>query len=232
MLATVINALAIVLGSIVGLVIRKGIQDRYQKIIYSAAGLTSLAIGIQMILKTSHILAFAIALIAGGLAGTYLDIEGAILRFGERLKSRFAAKSESSTFAAGFLTASVLYCSGAMTIVGAFKAGTEGDYSLILTKSVLDGFMSVIFAGAMGIGVAFSALTILVYQGGLTLLSVWIKPIVSDLMLAELTGIGGALVLMIGFGLLDIKKFKTADFLPAMIITVLLVLAFPFIPFL
>lgn len=232
MLATIINALAVILGSVMGLVIRKGIQDRYQKVIYSAAGLTSLAIGIQMVLKTSHILAFAIALIAGGLVGTWLDIEGAILRLGEKLKSRFAAKSEGSTFAAGFLTASVLFCSGAMTIVGAFKAGTEGDFSLILTKSVLDGFMSVIFAGAMGVGVAFSALTILVYQGGLTLLSVWIKPIVSDLMLAELTGIGGALVLMIGFGLLDIKRFKTADFLPAMIITVLLVLAFPFIPFL
>lgn len=232
MLATIINALAIVIGSLVGLVIRRGIQDRYQKIIYSAAGMTSLAIGIQMLLKTSHILAFAIALIAGGLAGTWLDIEGAILRFGEKLKSRFAGKSESSTFAAGFLTASVLFCAGAMAIVGAFKAGTEGDYSLILTKSVLDGFMSIIFAGAMGIGVAFSALTILVYQGGLTLLSGWIKPFVSEIMLAELTGIGGALVLMIGFGLLDIKKFKTADFLPAMLVTILLVLAFPYIPFL
>lgn len=232
MLATIINALAIVIGSLIGLVIRKGIQDRYQKIIYSAAGMTSLAIGIQMLLKTSHILAFAVALIAGGLAGTWLDIEGAILRFGEKLKSRFAGKSESSTFAAGFLTASVLFCAGAMAIVGAFKAGTEGDYSLILTKSVLDGFMSIIFAGAMGIGVAFSALTILVYQGGLTLLSGWLKPFVSEIMLAELTGIGGALVLMIGFGLLDIKKFKTADFLPAMLVTILLVLAFPYIPFL
>ncbi len=232
MIATIINALAIVIGSIVGLIIRKGIQDRYQKIIYAAAGLTSLAVGIQMMLKTSHILAFAIALIIGGLVGTRLDIEGAILRLGEKLKTRFAGKSEGSTFAAGFLSASVLYCAGAMAIVGAFKAGTEGDYSLILTKSVLDGFMSIIFAGAMGVGVAFSAIPILVYQGGLTLLSVWIKPYVSEVMLAELTGIGGALVLMIGFGLLDIRKFKTADFLPAMIVTILLVLAFPFIPFL
>ncbi len=232
MIATIINALAIVIGSIVGLVIRRGIQDRYQKIIYSAAGFTSLAVGIQMMLKTSHILAFATALIIGGLVGTRLDIEGAILRLGEKLKTRFAGKSEGSTFAAGFLSASVLYCAGAMAIVGAFKAGTEGDYSLILTKSVLDGFMSILFAGAMGVGVAFSAIPILVYQGGLTLLSVWIKPYVSEVMLAELTGIGGVLVLMIGFGLLDIRKFKTADFLPAMIVTILLVLAFPFIPFL
>ncbi|HWP69169.1 MAG TPA: DUF554 domain-containing protein [Rectinemataceae bacterium] len=232
MLATIINALAVLAGSIIGLVLRKGIQERYQKIIFTAAGLTSLTIGIQMALKTSHMLAFALALIVGGLLGTLLNIEGAVLGLGERLKRRFAKKSEGSTFAEGFLSASVLYCSGAMAIVGSFKAGTEGDYSIILTKSVLDGFMSIIFAGAMGPGVAFSALSILVYQGALTIMSVWVKPFVTDIMLAELTGIGGALVIMIGLSLLDIKKFKTGDFLPALVVIVLLVLAFPYIPFL
>lgn len=232
MLATIINALAVLAGSIIGLVLRKGIQERYQKIIFTAAGLTSLTIGIQMALKTSHMLAFAVALIVGGLLGTLLNIEGAVLGLGERLKRRFAKKSEGSTFAEGFLSASVLYCSGAMAIVGSFKAGTEGDYSIILTKSVLDGFMSIIFAGAMGPGVAFSALSILIYQGALTIVSVWVKPFVTDIMLAELTGIGGALVIMIGLSLLDIKKFKTGDFLPALVVIVLLVLAFPYIPFL
>ena len=232
MLATIINALAVLVGSIIGLILRKGIRERYQKIIFTAAGLTSLTIGIQMALKTSHMLAFAIALIVGGLLGTLLNIEEAVLGLGERLKQRFAKKSEGSTFAEGFLSASVLYCSGAMAIVGSFKAGTDGDYSIILTKSVLDGFMSIIFAGAMGPGVAFSALSILVYQGALTIMSVWVKPFVTDIMLAELTGIGGALVIMIGLSLLDIKKFKTGDFLPALVVIVLLVLAFPYIPFL
>jgi uncharacterized protein len=232
MLATIINALAVLAGSLLGLFLRKGIQERYQKIIFTAAGLTSLTIGIQMALKTSHILAFAIALIIGGILGTLLDVEGAVLGFGERLKRRFAKNSEGSTFAEGFLSASVLYCSGAMAIIGSFKAGTEGDYSIILTKSVLDGCMSVIFAGAMGPGVAFSALPVLVYQGFLTIASVWVKPFVTDVMLAELTGIGGAFVIMIGLSLLDIKKFKTGDFLPALVVTVLLVLAFPYVPFL
>lgn len=232
MIATVINALAIVIGSVMGLILRKGIKERYQAVIYAAAGITSLTIGIQMVLKTTHLLAFAIALIIGGLLGTWLDIEGGILRLGEGLRRRFDKKSEGSTFAAGFLNASVLYCAGAMAIVGAFKAGTEGDYSILLTKSVLDGFMSIIFAGAMGPGVIFSALSVLVYQGALTLLSVWVKPLVSGVMLAELTGIGGALVIMIGLGLLDIKKFKTADFLPALVAIILLVLVFPYIAFL
>lgn len=232
MLAAVINALAVVIGSIIGLILRKGIKERYQQIIFAASGVTSLTIGIQMVLKTNHLLAFAIALILGGLIGTWLNIEGAIMGFGERLKKRFDKKSEGSTFALGFLNASILYCAGAMAIIGSFKAGTEGDYSIILTKSVLDGFMSIIFAGAMGPGVAFSALSILVYQGILTIVSVWVKPFVTEIMLAEITGIGGALVLMIGLGLLDIKKLKTGDFLPALVVTVLLVLAFPYVPFL
>jgi uncharacterized membrane protein YqgA involved in biofilm formation len=232
MLATFINAAAIVLGSLVGLLLKKSLSERYEKAVFTAAGIVSLTIGIQMALKTSHVLAFAIALILGGLAGTFLDIEGAILRLGERLKKRFAKREEGGTFAYGFLSASVLYCSGAMAIVGSFKAGTEGDYALILTKSVLDGFISIIFASAMGVGVAFSALTVLVYQGFLTLASVWLKPWVSELMIAELTGIGGALVVMIGINLLDLKKLKTGDFLPALVVTVLLVMAMPFAPFL
>ncbi|MGB4585615.1 MAG: DUF554 domain-containing protein [Rectinemataceae bacterium] len=232
MFGTIINALAVIIGSILGLILRKGIKERYQQIIFAAAGVTSLIIGVQMALKTTHLLAFALALIIGGLLGTWINIEGAVMDFGDRLKRRFDRKSEGSTFALGFLNASVLYCSGAMAIVGSFKAGTEGDYSLLLTKSVLDGFMSIIFAGAMGPGVAFSAISILVYQGLLTLVSVWVKPFVTDLMLAELTGIGGALVIMIGLGLLDIKKFKTGDFLPALVVTIILVLAFPYVPFL
>jgi uncharacterized membrane protein YqgA involved in biofilm formation len=232
MLATFINAAAIVLGSLVGLLLKKSLSERYEKAVFTAAGIVSLTIGIQMALKTSHVLAFAIALILGGLAGTFLDIEGAILRLGERLKKRFAKREEGGTFAYGFLSASVLYCSGAMAIVGSFKAGTEGDYALILTKSVLDGFISIMFASAMGVGVAFSALTVLVYQGFLTLASVWLKPWVSELMIAELTGIGGALVVMIGINLLDLKKLKTGDFLPALVVTVLLVMAMPFAPFL
>lgn len=232
MLAVFINAGAIIVGSLIGLLLRKGIPEKYQKTIYSAAGLVSLVIGIQMAIKTSHFLAFAVALISGGLVGTWLNIEGGVLRFGEWLKRRFAQKNNDPAFAEGFLNGSVLFCSGAMAIVGSFKAGTSGDYSIILTKSVLDGFISIMFAGAMGPGVIFSALSVFLYQGALTLVSVWVKPYVTDLMLQELTGIGGALVIMIGLGLLDIKKFKTGDFLPALVVTVLLVLAMPYVPFL
>lgn len=232
MLATVINALAIVAGSFIGMLLKKGLSKRFQTVIYTAAGITTVVIGVQMALKTSHILAFALALIAGGLVGTAIKIEDAVLSLGGRLKNRFAHGEESGNFALGFLNASVLYCSGAMAIIGSFKAGAEGDYSILLTKSILDGTLSILFASAMGIGVVFSAITVLVYQGLLTLVSIWVKPFVTPLMLAELTGIGGALVLMIGLGLLDIKKLKTGDFLPALVFTVLFVIAMPYVTFL
>jgi uncharacterized membrane protein YqgA involved in biofilm formation len=231
MLATLINAIAIVAGSLLGLLLKKGLSKKYEVAVFSASGVITLVIGMQMAFKTTHILAFALALIIGGLVGTVLDVEGGILRLGEVLKRRFA-KGDDETFAYGFLSASVLYCAGAMAIVGSFKAGTDGDFSILLTKSVLDGFMSIIFASALGPGVAFSALSVLVYQGILTIASVWIKPYVSPLMLAEVTGIGGALVIMIGINLLDLRKLKTGDFLPALVLTVLFVLAMPFVPFL
>jgi uncharacterized protein len=232
MLATLINALAIVAGSLIGILLKKGLSKRFETAIFTAAGITSLVIGIQMAIKTSHVLALALALILGGLLGTAIKIEDAVLSLGERLKNRFARNETNGNFAQGFLSASVLYCSGAMAIIGSFKAGTEGDFSLLLTKSILDGTLSVLFASAMGIGVAFSALSVLGYQGILTLISIWVKPYVSDLMLAELTGIGGALVIMIGIGLLDLKKLKTGDFIPSLLFTILFVIAMPYVTFL
>jgi uncharacterized protein len=232
MLATAINALAIIVGSIIGLLLKKGLSKRFETAIFTAAGVTTVVIGIQMALKTGHILAFALALILGGLVGTAIKVEDAVMSLGERLKNRFARGDEDGSFALGFLNASVLYCSGAMAIIGAFKAGTEGDYSILLTKSILDGTLSILFASAMGVGVVFSALSVFVYQGLLTLVSIWIKPYVTPLMLAELTGIGGAFVLMIGLNLLDIKKLKTGDFLPALLFTVLFVFAMPYVTFL
>ena len=229
MLAAVINSAAIVVGSIIGILLKKGLSKRYEEAIYTASGVVTLVIGIQMAITTGHVLAFALALIFGGLGGTLLDIEGAFYKLGEVLKRKFAKDEEGGHFALGFLNASVLFCSGAMAIVGSFKAGTEGDFSVILTKSILDCFLSIIFASAMGVGVAFSALSVFLYQGTLTLISVWIKPYVSELMLTELSAIGGALVIMIGINLLGIKKLKTGDFIPAILFTAAFVLLMPYI---
>lgn len=257
MIATVVNAVAIIIGTLIGLVFKKGFSKRATESVYNATGVISLVIGFSMALSGRHILAMALSIIFGGLIGTALDVEGAIYRLGEFLRKRFArAGSAAQTdglsaaadgspaadgssaddapggFAYGFLNASVLFCVGAMALVGSFKAGTEGDYSLLLTKSVMDGFIAIMFAGAMGIGVGFSALSVLVYQGALTLLSSWIRPFVSEAMITELSAVGGALVVMIGVNLLGLKKIRTGDFLPALAVIVVLALLFDYIPIL
>jgi uncharacterized membrane protein YqgA involved in biofilm formation len=225
MIAVFVNAAAVILGSLIGLLLRSRIKESFKAVVHVGAGTTSLVIGIQMAMASSKIVYLALALILGGMLGTWWKIEEGILAFGETLKKTFAKKESGGDFAYGFLNASVLFCIGAMALVGSFKAGTEGDYSLIFTKSVMDGFMSIVFTAAMGIGVAFSALSVLVYQGLLTLLSVWLKPLVSDSLMKELTGVGGALVIMIGINLLGLAKLKLANFLPALLLIVLFVAA-------
>ena len=141
----------------------------------------------------------------------------------------FSAGKPQKNFAYAFLNASVLFCVGAMAIVGSFKAGIEGDYSIIFLKSVLDGFIAIGFAAAMGVGTAFSALAIFVYQGALTLLAIFIHQYVSDSLLAEITGSGGALIVLIGINLMGLKKIKTANYLPAVLFSALFVLCEPFV---
>ncbi len=236
MIATIINSVAIIVGTALGLLAKKGLSKRASEIAFDATGVISLVIGISMAIKTEHILAFVISLLFGGLMGSAIGIEAAIKNLGEFIKKRFVKNDDisdaNSSFAYGFLNASVLFCVGAMTILGCFKAGAEGDYSLLLTKSVMDGVMSIMFASTMGIGVGFSALSVLLYQGALTLLAVWVKPFVNDVMLNELSAAGGALVMMVGINLLNLKKIRTGDFLPALVLIVILSFFFGTIPIL
>jgi uncharacterized membrane protein YqgA involved in biofilm formation len=237
MIATLVNAAAVIAGALVGLLLRGRLPDGYRSAIQVGAGILTLVVGIQMAMKSGMIVALALALIVGGVLGEWWHIEDGILRLGDTLRRTFRVGANGTdgidgarSFAYGFLNASLLFCVGAMAIVGSFKAGTEGDGTLIYTKSVLDGSMAIVFAAAQGIGVAFSALTVLVYQGALTLLAGVIKPWVSETMIAEITGVGGALLLMIGINLLGIARLKTANYLPAIVLVVLFVLLAPLAP--
>jgi len=220
MIATVVNALAVLLGSLLGLLLHGRLRESFKAIVFIGAGLTTIVIGVQMALAGSRIVLLALSLIIGGILGEWWRIEDGILSLGGALKKTFAKKESGKDFAYGFLDASVLFCVGAMALIGSFKAGAEGDYTLILTKSVLDGFMAIVLTAAFGVGVAFSAIPVLLYQGGLTLAAVWLKPLVSEALLSELTGVGGALVLMIGINLLGLAKLKTANFLPSLLLIV------------
>ncbi|MEJ5188922.1 MAG: DUF554 domain-containing protein [Breznakiellaceae bacterium] len=244
MFATIVNCVAVLVGALLGLLIGQRISESYKRVVFDGIGIITLVIGLSMALPSQRIVYLALSLIIGGLLGTAWDVDGAILRLGQHLEkwtlkrnrsgdgalsSEGASAEGSKDFGHAFLNASVLFCVGAMALVGSFKAGTEGDYTLILTKSVMDGFMAILMTAALGIGVAFSALPILVYQGLLTLLAGSVKPFVSPLMLSELSGVGGAMVMMIGFNLLSLKTIKTANFLPALLVIVGLVLLDPLV---
>lgn len=234
MLGTIVNCAAVIVGSALGILFSKRVTKEISSVITSGAGVFTLIIGFTLAFQAENIIYLALSLIIGGIVGTVLDIDGKILAVGRFLERRFGSNrhksgldAPESRFAYAFLNASVLFSVGAMAIVGSFKAGTEGDYTLLYTKSVLDGFMSIVFAAAMGIGTAFAALTLLVYQGFLTLSAGFIRPFVSSSMINEVTGIGGALIIMIGINLLELKKLKTANYLPAILVSVAFVLLDP-----
>lgn len=256
MIAVFVNCITILIGSIVGVLFSRKISQKITDAIQLACGVVSFIMGIQMAFKYQNVVYLALALILGGIVGTACDIDGKILNFGKWLGKVFHQEENENesvendgaetvkienkapefengrpkkNFAYAFLNASCLFCVGAMAIVGSFKAGIEHDYSTIFLKSILDGFIAIGFAAAMGVGTAFSIIAIFIYQGALTMLSVLIQPYVTEQMLAEITGSGGALIVFIGFNLMGIKKIKTANYLPAVLFSVLFVLADPFI---
>ncbi|MCR4940061.1 MAG: DUF554 domain-containing protein [Treponemataceae bacterium] len=261
MIAVFVNCATVIVGSLLGCLFARKITKSFSDVVSTGAGIISLVLGIQMTLEYKSVICLALCLILGGLLGTLINIDGAILKLGSKLEGLVSRKkqdtaadgqavkagasetsSDSDTsagngdsnsqknFAYAFLNASVLFCVGSMAILGSFQAGIDHNYTLIFTKSILDGFMAIVFAASMGIGTLFSFIAILVYQGALTLLSSFIAPYISELMLTELTACGGAMIIMIGFNLLSLKKIKTANFLPGLLFVVLYVIVQRFLP--
>ena len=231
MLAVFVNCGAVILGSIIGLLFAKKFTEELSDMIQTACGVITLVLGLQMAFKYNSIVYLALSLSLGAIVGYALNIDGAILKLGSKLEklTRKGDDSGSSNFAYAFLNSSVLFCVGAMSIVGSFEAGVNHDYTTIFTKSILDGFMAISFTAAMGIGTIFSVIAICLYQGALTLLSEFLQPYVSDLLIQELSACGGALIIMIAINLLGLKKIKTANFLPALVIEILFVILVPFV---
>ncbi|AEV29894.1 uncharacterized membrane protein, possible Na+ channel or pump [Sphaerochaeta pleomorpha str. Grapes] len=231
MFATYFNCLTVIIGSLLGLMLRNRIKPAYQEVVFASSGLVTLVIGFSMALKTGSYLILLFSIVLGGFIGYALRIEEGILSFGSFAEKKWGkgkhTDTSSSNFALGFLNASVLFCSGAMAVVGSIQAGTVGDYRLLMVKSIMDGCMAIILSAAFGPGVIASALVVLVYQGFFTLAGGVISPILKESGINELSAVGGVLLLMIGFGLLDIKKFKTGNFLPAMVLAPLFSLVSP-----
>ena len=212
---TLVNVVAVLVGGSLGLILGDRLPDRFKTIILSALGLGTLLIGIKLSVLTEHIGLVIVALVAGAVTGTLLDLEGRLEGVGRRLQARFAR--DSRTFVTGFVSASLLFCVGPMTVVGSIQDGTIGDATLLYAKSVLDGFAALALAAGLGVGVLFAALTVLIVQGGITAAGAGLVDVTSSVVINEMSATGGVLILGIGLYLLDIKRLPLANFLPALV---------------
>lgn len=222
------NVAAILAGSAAGTLVGGKLPGKMRETVMDGLGLATMMIGVKMVLGTSNILYVIGSILLGGIVGEWLDIDRAITMLGqkmERVVMRIVGGDKGGSdgrFARGFVAATLLFCVGPMAILGSIQDGLTGDYSTLAVKSLLDGFASLAFASGLGLGVAFSSLSVFVYQGIFTIGAGLLQGVLSSQMIAELTATGGVLIFAIGLGLLEIKKVRVANLLPAVVFAPLL----------
>lgn len=219
MIGTLINCAAIIAGSLLGLLLRKGMKESMSKTVMQGIGLSVILIGISGAITTGNTLLVILSMVIGGVIGSLLDIDAKMNRLGAWAQKKLTrGDDENNTFAKGFVTASLVYCVGAMAVVGALDSGIRGDHSTLIAKAMLDGVSAIVFASSLGIGVMLSAVPILIYQGGIALLGNAIAPMLSDAVITEMSAVGGLLIMAIGINMLLDKDIKVANLLPAILI--------------
>ncbi|HNX23248.1 MAG TPA: DUF554 domain-containing protein [Spirochaetota bacterium] len=224
-LGTIVNAAAIITGGISGSLLRSGLPDRFRETVMQAIGLSVLMIGLSGALQgmykvtsagkldREYIMLMVFSLVGGAIIGELMNIEDRLEKMGLWIQSRYLKNS--GNFAEGFVTASLVYCVGAMAIVGSLEDGLTGNTGTLFAKSVLDGVSAVIFAATLGIGVAFSAIPVFIYQGSITLMAGFIKPWLTDSVISQTSLVGSILIIAIGFNILEVKRIKVGNLLPA-----------------
>lgn len=215
MLGTIVNAIAIICGSLLGLLFRKGIAGRYKDIIMSGVGLAVILIGIKSALSSDALMVVIFSVIIGAVIGEFLRIEQRLEALGTYLERKISARSsDTGSFARGFVTASLVFCVGSMAIVGSLESGLTGNHQILFAKSILDGVTSIIFASVMGIGVLFSSVAVIAYQGAITMTAFLMKNLLVEATISQMTSVGGLLILAIGLNLLQITKIRIGNLLP------------------
>lgn len=225
MKGTVVNVVSILAGSIVGLLIKSGIPEKSQNTIMQGLGMATFVIGVQMAIKSQNILIVILSIVSGALIGEALKIDERLQCLGDWMTKKVGNRY--GNVGEGFITASLVYCVGAMAIVGAIQDGLTGDASTLYAKSILDGVLSIVLTSSMGIGVALSSLSILVYQGGITLLAGQISNVFSEAVVREMTAVGGVLILGIAMIIMDVKKINVANLLPAIPLAAVITILWP-----
>ena len=221
MIASIVNAIVVVLGGLLGLLLGGRLKEHHTKTIVASLGICTAVIGITGAIATSNILIVILCLVIGTVLGELLKIEHHLDTLGDWLKSK-VAKNGGGRFTEGFVTASLLFCVGSMAIMGSFDAGLRGDYNTIFAKSALDCVMAVTFAATMGVGVLFSSVSVLLYQGALTLLAGFVEPYLSAEVILEMSAVGGVMLIGTGMNILGLTKerIKVGNMLPAIVLPI------------
>ena len=238
MLGTIVNAVAVVGGGLIGASVGSAIKEKYKHTIMQGIGLSVMVIGLSMALeglslerpggfRGEMLLLMIFSLVIGGIIGEWIDIEEKLDRLGGRIQKIFQKEGESSTFSQGFVMASLIYCVGSMAIIGSIQEGLQHNSSTLFAKSVLDGVSAIVFASELGLGVAFSAVCVFAYQGAITLLASHLQPLLADWVVTEMSAVGGILIIGIGFTILEMKKFKVGNLLPSIFIPLLYSVVYP-----
>ena len=223
MIATFVNCGVIIVGCIIGLFIKGGIPERFNKIIMNGLALCAMFIGFSGALEGNNTIITIVSMAVGALIGELIDIDKWLNKLGETIQAKLdKGDGKESRIAEGFVNASLLFCVGAMSIVGALQAGLAGNYDTIYAKTVLDGVSSIIFSASMGIGVIFSSVTVLLYQGGITLCASFLSGILSQAVIAEMTAVGSLMIVGLGLNLLEVTDIKIANLLPGILVPVVL----------
>ena len=219
MLGTIVNALAIIVGGIIGLLFKNVIPERISESLLKTTGLAVIAIGITLIFRGENLTLLIISLILGTIIGETIDIEGMLEKFGAFIESKM--KNKESNVALGFVTCTLVYCVGSMAIIGSIQSGLTGNHDILFSKALIDGITSVSMAVSMGVGVIFSSISVFVYQGIITTLASFMQSLLGEVVVNEMTAIGGVIIMGIGLNFLEIKRIKVGNLLPAIFLPII-----------
>lgn len=227
MLGTIVNTVAIIAGGILGVFLTKGIPESYKTTIMQGLGLSVFVIGLSGALETSNILVMISSVVIGTIIGEAIKIEYGLEKLGLWIEGKLGAKE--GGVAKGFVTASLVYCIGAMAIMGALESGLTGNHEILFAKALIDGVSAIIFASTLGIGVALSGAAVFVYQGLITITATFMKPFLVESVIAEMSAIGGLLIIGIASNIMEVKRIKVGNMLPAVFIPIIYYIIQPYI---
>lgn len=224
MLGTIVNTIAVIIGGAIGILLKRGLPEKISDTVMKGLALSTLYIGISGALKGQNTMVLIISIVIGAIIGEAVDLDDKLNSLGNFIERKFKSKDKNTSIAEGVVTASLLFCVGAMAVVGSLQSGLTGNNEMLFTKSILDFVAAIIFASSLGVGVIFSSIFIFMYQGTLTLLAQFISPYLGEIVIAEMTCVGSLLIIALALNMMKVSRFKVMNYVPAIFLPIIIYL--------